>query len=230
MPPLLPDGPLRLASRVAFSLVLFGLLQPLSVAGQRYATAHVRAKADSVLRARVGAAVFAHAQYDTLSYYGFTNLVGHKKYVRFTGPHTRGRFVEAQVHYTVRIPYPTCPAFDTISGFTGVRFDQHLRVVGEPYVGFIPPFYWSGSSCQLLGASQVLAIARQLPLKRGIRPLVADLTYDAETKTFTWSVLNYLSEVRDFENKPTGEMEEVLIDAVTGVVKAQHVGWYGPLR
>jgi hypothetical protein len=220
-----------LASRLAFGLVLFVLLQPLTVTGQRYAMARVRAKADSVLRARVGAAVFAHAQYDTLSYYGFTNLVGHKKYVRFAGrPRTRGRFLEGEVRYNVCLPYPNCPAFDTIKGFTGVRFDPHLRVVGEPYGGFIPDFYWTGQACQLLTAGQALAIAQQLPLKLGIRAPVARLAYDAKTKTFTWTVSNYLSEVRDYENKPTGEVEEVLIDAVTGVVKSQDIDFYGPVR
>jgi hypothetical protein len=56
---------------------------------------------------------------------------------------------------------------------------------------------------------------------------VAKLNYDAETKTFTWSVLNYLSELRVYEHQPTGEVEEVLIDAVTGLVKAQQVYVYG---
>jgi hypothetical protein len=157
-------------SRVVPGLLLLGLLRPSPAASQRYATAQLRAKADSVLRARVGAAVFAYAEYDSLSYYGFRNLVGHKKYANFTRSHTKGRFVEGEVRYNVCIPYPNCPAFDTIKGLTGVRFDQQLHVIGEPYVGFIPTFYWTGQACQLLVAGQALAIAQQLPLKRGIRP------------------------------------------------------------
>jgi hypothetical protein len=218
---------LSATSRVVIGLLLLVLLRPSPAASQRYATAHIRAKADSVLRARVGAAVFAYAQYDSLSYYGFSNLAGHKKYANFTRQHTKGRFLEGEVHYNIRIPYPNCPAFDTIKGFSGVRFDQQLHVVGEPYMGFIPAFYWTGQSCQLLAARQALAIAQQLPLKLGIRPPVAVLDYNAETKTFTWSVLNYLSEGRNYEHKPTGEVEEVLIDAVTGLVKAQQVYVYG---
>jgi hypothetical protein len=43
-------------------------------------------------------------------------------------------------------------------------------------------------------------------------------------------VLNYITELRDDENKPEGSLEEVLIDAVTGKVKAQQVMWYGVVR
>lgn len=210
--------------------LLLVLLWPLGAAGQRYTTSQLRAKADSVLAKRLGAAAFAHARYDARSYYEYKNLAGTKKYANFTHRPTRGRFSAGEIRYTVLIPYPGCPAFDTIKGFTGVRFDQHLRVVGEPYTGFIPAFYWTGEPCQLLVASQALAIARQLPLQFGIRPPETALEYDASTKAFTWSVFNYLSERKDYENKPMGEVELVKMDALTGGIKLHQIVHYGVLR
>jgi hypothetical protein len=49
------------------------------------------------------------------------------------------------------------------------------------------------------------------------------------------SLLNINSFIKSFinicyENKPMGDLEEVLIDAVTGVVTAQQVMWYGVVR
>lgn len=211
-------------------MIFFVLLAPLLAAGQHYPLARLRAKADSVLRRRLGAKVFAYVRYDSLSYYEFTNAVGHKKYATFSAHRTRGRFSNGEIRYNVLLPYPKCPAFSSIRGRTGVEFDSQLRVVKEPYLDFIPASYWTGDKCELLSASQALAIARQLPLKPGIKPLTADLAYDVKTKTFTWSIINYLTELRDFENKPTSSLEEVLIDAATGTVKAQRVSWYGVVR
>ena len=216
--------------RLALSMTFFVLLAPLLAVGQHYTLAGLRAKADSVLRRRLGAEAFAHVRYDSLSYYEFTNAVGHKKYATFSAHHTKGRFRKGEIRYNVLLPYPKCPAFSVIRGRTGVAFDSHQRVVQEPYLAFIPASYWTGQVCQLLSASQALAIARQLPLKPGIKPLTADLAYEVETKTFTWSIINYLTELRDYENKPEGSLEEVLIDASTGTVKAQRVSWYGVVR
>lgn len=230
MPLSLTNGKSSTTTRLVQRVLFFGLLAPLTAAGQRYHTVQLRAKADSILLSHVGKAVFAHARYDSLSYYEFRTLLGHKKYATFSHRRTRGRFSGGEVRYHVLIPYPKCPAFDTIKGWTGVRFDHQLRVVRAPYTAFLPDFYRKEEACQLLSAAQALAIAHQLRLKPGIKPLTADLAYEGETKTFTWSVLNYLTELRDYEDKPTGSVEEILIDAVTGAVKAQRINWYGVLR
>jgi hypothetical protein len=221
---------LRPGVRVTLRLTCAVLLAPLTATGQQYTLAQLRAKADSVLRSKIGAEAFAHVRYDSLSYYAFTTAAGQDKYATFSRQRTRGRFKEGEIRYTVLLPYPKCPDFSLIRGWTGVKFDRHLRLMHEPNLTFIPAAYWTGEGCRLFSASQALAIARQLPLNPGIKPLTATLAYDSQTKAFTWSVLNYLTALRDYENKPEGSLEEILIDATTGTVKAQQIMWYGAVR
>jgi hypothetical protein len=230
MQPVFFRDQLRPAVKVALSLPCVVLLAPLTAAGQQYTLAQLRAKADSVLRHKLGAEAFAHVRYDSLSYYAFTTATGQQKYATFSRQRTRGRFQEGEIRYTVLLPYPKCPDFSLIRGWTRVKLDRYLRVVHEPNLSFIPAAYWTGEVCQLISASHALAIARQLSLKPGRRPLTATLAYDSQTKAFTWSVLNYLTELRDYKNQPEGSLEEIRIDAMTGTVKDQRVSWYGAIR
>lgn len=54
-------------SHTVIGLLVLASLRPAPAVSQRYATAQLRAKADSVLRTCVGATVFGYAQYNTLS-------------------------------------------------------------------------------------------------------------------------------------------------------------------
>lgn len=72
--------------------------------GQRYPTARVRVTADSVLRERLGPALYAQTHYEANTYYHYRNWLGRKKVRVLTARrHTTGHFLAVEVRYAARL-------------------------------------------------------------------------------------------------------------------------------
>ncbi|GAB3580785.1 hypothetical protein GCM10027345_22740 [Hymenobacter daeguensis] len=207
------------------------MLSGASAWGQRYPTARVRATADSVLRQRLGPALYAQTRYEANTYYCYRNWLGQEK-TRVLAAHrnTIGHFLRVDVRYAARLSTRGCPAVDTIRGTAFVGLDEHLRLREAPYVAFIPDFMWQQAPCALLTREQALVIGRQAPLQQGLESPTASLSYDRATKAFTWEVYNYLTRRSDYTNRPTGNVEVVKIDAATGRIVHHGTQWYGTIR
>ena len=206
--------------RLTFILLTFGITT--SVSGQKYLTADIRAKADSILRTHICDTVFLnHCFYDTDTYYEYNNIFGKSHWETLNKfKKTKGKFVKVEVRWNLIIPYPTCIAFDTIKGKTSFVLDNILRPTQTPYLDFVPDFYWTKDSCQLINMDEALKIAKRQNLKTGIDTIKANIKYDSKTKTFSWEVSQTLWTKKDGYKNDYGEIEIVTINALTGEIKS----------
>ena len=157
--------------RLTFILLTFGITT--FVFGQKYMTADIRAKADSILRIHIGDTVFSN-----YCYYEYRDIFGKSHWETLNKfKKTKGKFVKVDVRWNLVIPYPTCIAFDTIRGKTSFVLDKLLRPTQTPYLDFVPDFYWTKDSCQLINRDEALAIAKRQNLKTAIDTLKANIKY-----------------------------------------------------
>ena len=196
-----------------------------TIFGQKYLTADIKSKADSILRIYLGEFVFNnYCSYDINTYYEYKGIFGKTHWETLNKfKKTKGKFVKVDMRWNLAIPYPVCPAFDTIRGKTSFLIDNLLRPAGKPYLEFIPDFYWNKDSCYLINREKAFTIARQQNLKIGIDKMKARIIYDSKTKTFTWEVSQTLWSKKDGFNNDYGESEIVSIDAITGKVKSHEI-------
>jgi hypothetical protein len=198
--------------------------------GQSYKTNFIISKADSILKSQLGDTLFSYVKYDTDTYYeyksiwGKTNLERLNKYKK-----TKGKFIKVDVRWFVEIPFPNCPEFETIKGSTSFRLDSLLRPIEKPHLDFIPDIYWTKKNCNLISKETAIQIAKNEKLEEGIEPLSGKLEYDKKVKSFIWEISNYLTRMRIFKNRDSGQVEIVKIDASTGKITNHDVFIYGPI-
>jgi hypothetical protein len=204
------------------TLLLFIVGLTTNVVGQKYLTADIKSKADSILKTYIGDTVFnKYCVYDTNTYYEYKNYFGKSKWETLNKfKKTKGTFVEVDMRWFLSIPYPQCPSFNKVSGMTSFVLDSLLNPKGKPYLNFIPDFYWNKDSCHLISKEKALTIARQQELKPGIDTLNAIIKYDTKTKNFSWEVRQTLWTKKDAYRNDYGESEIVTIDALTGEIRS----------
>jgi hypothetical protein len=218
-------------TRFAFITICLLGLGASACPAQRLSTANIRAKADSVLRREVGAEVFRHCRYEDHSFYSYITARGRRNSARLTKhAKTRGKLTAVRMFYRVQLPYPNCPAYDTISGSCAFDLDEKLRATSKPELDFVPDSYWQKQDCHLISADQALDVARSQGLQAGIKPLKAYLWYEEARKQFVWTIHNYLTVDRYYGTMPEGRVEVVKLDAVAGTVIEHGTNWYGPIR
>jgi len=202
-----------------------------TVFGQKYLTADIRAKADSILRSYVGDTVFAnYCFYDTDTYYEYTDIFGQSAWETLHQvKKTKGKFVKLDVRWHLSIPYPTCVAFDSIKGVTSIILDSLLRPAQMPYLDFVPDFYSTKGICYLMKREEALTIAKRQNLKTSIDTLKANIKYDSKTKTFSWQVSQTLWTKKDAFKNDYGEIEVVTIDALTGEIKSHQTIFFSAI-
>jgi hypothetical protein len=191
-----------------------------TIFGQKYLTADIKSKADSILRIYIGEFVFNnYCSYDINTYYEYKGIFGKTHWETLNKfKKTKGKFVKVDMRWNLAIPYPVCPAFDTIRGKTSFIVDNLLRPTGKPYLEFIPDFYWTKDSCHLICEDEALTIAKQQNLKTAVDKPKVKLYYITKSKYFFWEVSQTLWTKKDSYNNDYGEIEVVSIDAKTGEI------------
>lgn len=192
----------------------------ITALGQKYLTSDIIAKADSILKIHIGDTIFSnHCFYDTDTYYEYKNMFGKTNWETLNRTkRTKGKFIKVDMRWNLIIPYPGCSAFDTIKGQTSFVLDNMLKPTGKPYLDFIPDFYWTKEKYDLINKDEALAIAKRQNLKPGIDTLKATIDYDRKTKTFSWYISHTLWMQKNAFNDDYGEIEIIIINALTGEV------------
>lgn len=209
---------------------IFCLFLTTLLFGQNYKTSFIISKADSILKCQLGDTLFSYVKYDKDSYYQYKSIWGKTNWERLDKyKKTKGKFIEVDVRLFVEIPFPNCPEFDTIKGRTSFRLDSLLRPIEKPYLDFIPDIYWTKKKCNLISKETAIQIAKNEKLENGIEPLSGKLEYDIKVKSFFWEISNYLTRMRIFKDRDSGQVEIVRIDANTGEIKNHDVYIYGPI-
>jgi len=209
--------------RLIILFIFLGLIT--SVFGQKYLTAEVKAKADSILKLYIGDTVFSnYCFYDKDTHYEYRDIFGNHHWETLNKfKKTKGKFVNVDMRWKLIIPYPSCTAYTTIKGNTSIVLDSLLRPIQKPYLDFIPDFYWTNDSCNLINKEKALTIAKRQNLKVGIDTLEATINYDSKTKIFFWEVSQTLWIKKDSSNNNYGKKEIITIDAKTAEIKRHEI-------
>ncbi len=209
-------------------ILFFLTALPNYINAQQYKTVHVKHVGDSILRKRLGDSLFKFVKYDTDTYYEYKTSTGESEWETLDEfENTKGDFVEVDIRWDVKIPYPKCSSFDTIKGKTSFVLNSKLKPKEKPYLKFIPRFFWNNSPCNLISKEDAISIASKKFKEKGIEPITAYISYDPYSKKFTWSVSNILSRSMDWANNAYGLLEIVELEAVKGKIFYYSKSSYG---
>jgi hypothetical protein len=180
--------------------------------GQRYSTDGIIKKADSLLAASVGKDIFKeYFRLDSTSYFETKTTFQQAKIKYLTkSKRTSGKLHLISVRYNFYIrlfnPYIT----------TSVVFDQYLHLQQPIETSFIPQFIWDRKKNNFLAETDALQMATAKFVKKGIKPLDAELTYDSYRKLYLWTVTNIISEYKGYNDEISREVEFLEINAING--------------
>ena len=214
-------------------IAFYFLISTISIVfSQKYLTSYIQSKADSILFEFVkDTSLKKYCYFDTDTYYEYKDILGksHSQTLNIY-KETKGKFVKIDMRWNLVIPYPHCPSLDSICGKTSILLDANLNPINQPNYKFIPDFYWTKDTCYFMTKENAIAIAKSLPLKKGIEPIDAKLHYNDNTNSYYWEVYQYLSRYFRFNGaRPNGDIELIHIDAIKGTIIWHGITEYGPV-
>ena len=201
---------------IRLTLLFSFILSSINLFAQKYLTTDVIATGDSILKEYVSDSIFKYCSFDLKTRYQYEDVWGHSFFELFNTNKTRGKFKSVELIWNVKIPYPKCPAMDTIKGQVFIYLDSLLQPTTKRPLNFIPDFYITKDSCHLIKKEAALAIAKKLELEKGVDSLQAVIKYDEKSKIFTWEVSQTIKRAKDVFDSSTTEV--VIIDALSSEV------------
>lgn len=195
--------------RLAF---LFCFITNISF-GQKYYTDDIIKKADSIIIATVGQKIFEeHYTFDSASYFEAKTSFNDALIKTLTKTKkTKGEIKFINVRYTFYIK-----KFEQPFVWTGLVFDKDLKLDKPVDTSFIPKFIFGGTSNDLLTKEDVLKIAKDKFVKKGIKPIETSLMYDHYKNVYIWTVLNIINEWKGYRDEIYTEVELMEINAMNG--------------
>lgn len=210
----------------------------ITLHGQSYDTKMIIDKADSILRNSISEHVYQYFKFDSGSYYiysgffrditfykdyrGTLNSWGVKRLIK--NKKTKGNFNSVDVRFIYQNP-----DIKEVSGLVFIKFDSQLKLVEPLYLDFIPDFVLENRPCDFITKETALKIAKDSLNKKGLYEIEAYLGYDAQRKRYTYEIENTLTEEKDFRGNNTGNVEVIIIDAITKEILYHDISWYGPI-
>ena len=108
--------------------------------------------------------------------------------------------------------------FEQPSVSTSVIFDKELNLKQPLDTAFIPKFILQQTASDFLTKEDVLKIARDNFVKKGIKPIESFLSYDPNKKLYLWTVTNTLSEWKGSNDEVIRQVELLEINAISGQI------------
>jgi hypothetical protein len=185
----------------------------LSSFGQKYYSAEIIKKADSIMIATVGQKIFNdHYKFDSASYFEAktsSNIALIKTLTKVKK--TKGEIKLINVRYTFYIK-----KFEQPFVWTGLVFDKDLKLNKPVDTSFIPKFIFRGTPNDFLTEEDVLKIAKAKFVQKAIKPIETSLTYDHYKKVYVWSAVNVIKEWKDAYDNIQKEVELIEVNATNG--------------
>jgi hypothetical protein len=94
---------------------------------------------------------------------------------------------------------------------------------------FIPDFILENRKCDFISKDTALRIAQDSLNEKGLFEIKSYLHYDIYRERYTYQIDNILTETKDFHGNNTGDMEILIIDAITKKILYHQITWYGPI-
>lgn len=181
--------------------------------GQKYYSADIIKKADSIMIATVGQKIFDnHYKFDSASYFETKTSFNNALIRTLTKvKKTKGQIKFINVRYTFFIK-----KFEQPFVWTGLVFDKDLKLNIPVDTSYIPKFIFSGTPNAFLTKEDILNVAKDKFVKKGIKPIETSLTYDHYKKVYVWNVVNIIGEWKDAYDNIQREVELLEINATNG--------------
>ena len=183
--------------------------------GQKYYSADIIKKADSIMVAIVGQKIFEdHYKFDSASYFESKTSFNNDFIKTLTkAKKTKGEIKFINVRYTFYIK-----KFEQPFVWTGLVFDKNLNLKKAVDTSFIPKFILQGTTNDFLTKDNVLEIAKSKFVKKGIKPIETSLKYDHNKNIYVWTVVNTINEWKGYKDEISRDVEVLEIDAKNGSI------------
>jgi hypothetical protein len=183
--------------------------------GQKYNTVDIIKKADSIIIEAVGQKIFKdHYKFDSASYFETKTLSNHVVFKTLT----RTKKTKGDINYiTVRYIF-YIKKFEQPFVGTSLFFDKDLKLSKPIDTSFIPKFILNETSNDFITKEDVLKIAKDKFIRKGLKPIETSLTYEYSKSVYVWSVVNIIDEWKDAYNNTQKEVELLEINAINGQV------------
>ena len=185
----------------------------ISSFGQKYYSADIMKRADSIMVATVGQKIFDdHYKFDSASYFETKTSSNDALIKTLTKvKKTKGQIKLINVRYTFYIN-----KFEQPFVWTGLVFDKDLKLNKPVDTSFIPKFIFSGTLNEFLTKEDVLKMAKIKFVKNAIKPIETSLMYEHYKKVYVWTVANIINEWKGYKDEVSRDVELLAINAVNG--------------
>ena len=201
------------------NIILTFLIIIIHVLGfaKKYKTEYIIQLANNILRNELPDSLYRYAQYDTNTYYEYKSIRGESHWETLNKfKRTKGKFVEVDMRWNLFIPFPTCPAIDTIKTRTFFMLSNLLQPKEKPYIKLIPDVFWKKRNCNLITKEQAIAFA---PYKKDLKIAWTRLDYNPDKETYTL-IIYYSNDENIFKSDNLVGVCE--INAYTGEIIADY--------
>jgi hypothetical protein len=181
--------------------------------GQKYYSADIIKKADSIMIAVVGQKIFEeHYQFDSASYFETKTSFNDALIKTLTkSKKTKGAIKFIVISYIFYIKKYEQPFIST-----SLILDRNLNLTKPIDTSFIPAFISRGTKNDFLTKDDVLKIAKSKFAKKGLKPVETSLRYDHYKKVYVWTVVNITDQRKGYKDEINAEVELLEIDASNG--------------
>jgi len=199
----------------------------MSIQGQTYKTKYIIDKADSILKFRVGDALYQYFTYNTNSYYkyrGFNNKSHGQALIK--SKKTKGKFIKANVRFWFD--------YSLIKGIYGIahlNFDSNLNLIDSLTLDFIPDFLWNNKKCNFISSDTALKIAIDSIKEKGLFEIKPFLHFDSKHRRYVYEINNILKQKKGEINyiEYTESLIEVIrVDAISKEILYHSINWSDP--
>jgi hypothetical protein len=165
--------------------------------------------ANDILKRELPDSLYRYAKFDTDTYYEYKKIIGKSHWETLNEfEKTKGKFVKVDMRWFLIIPFPNCPAIDTINVRTSFVLNNFLQPMGKPMLDLIPDVFWK-NRCNLITKEQAMVLA---PQKKDVKISGAYLDYDPDKKTYTWLIYynnNELCEIDAYNGEVLSAFEKL---------------------
>jgi len=193
---------------------------------QKYESAFIIKKADSILKSKLNVNLYPIFEYDVKSYYEYTkkNKPNWNSLIKFKV--TKGNFVNCDVRFKFKHPkYPW------IYESAHIKLDSRLILIDSVKLDFIPNFLLEGRQYDYICIEEAIEIAKNSVFKERSKRIEAIIVYNPfHLKGYYWEVSNYLTEKNDRNGNKYGKLDNVFINPITGqIIYSYYDSEYGTL-
>lgn len=197
-----------------FSIFLALFIFSISSFTQRFKTAAIIKKSDSLIIEIVGQDVFnEHFKLDTTSDFLLAIIDGEDAKPISINKKVNRHFKYLSVSYFFYLKESKEPVAKT-----AIVFDKKLNLIYQIDTSLIPSSILQHQETNFLSEEQVLKIGNSTFQKNGIKPIEASLNYDYSRKIYVWTVINTLWESRFSNEEISRSIEFLEVDARTGKI------------